>query len=47
MKSRNQEATKHGFMSQAQKSAKEVWMEIQEIASEAWEKNKNHSDEKK
>ncbi|OCA79880.1 prevent-host-death protein [Chryseobacterium contaminans] len=47
MKSKNQEATKHGFMTHAQKSAKEVWEEIQEIASEAWEKNKNHSDEKK
>jgi hypothetical protein len=47
MKSRNQEATKQGFMTQAQKSAKEVWAEIQEIAFEAWEKNKNHSDEKK
>lgn len=47
MKSRNQEATKQGFMAHAQKSAKEVWDEIQEIASDAWEKNKNHSDEKK
>ncbi|AZB11881.1 prevent-host-death protein [Chryseobacterium sp. G0162] len=46
MKSKNQEATKQGFMTHAQKSVKEVWEEIQEIASEAWEKNKNHSDEK-
>lgn len=47
MKSKNQEATKQGFMSHAQKSAKEVWEEIQDIASEAWEKNKHHSDGKK
>jgi len=26
---------------------KEVWDEIQEMASEAWEKNKHDSDEKK
>ncbi|REC50301.1 prevent-host-death protein [Chryseobacterium pennipullorum] len=45
MKSKNQEATKQGFLSHAQKSAKEVWEEIQEIASEAWEKNKKHADE--
>ena len=36
MKGKNQEATQQGFMSHAQKSAKEVW-----------EKNKNHTDEKK
>lgn len=47
MKSKNQEATKQGFMAQAQKSAKEVWEEIQDIASEAWEKNEEHSGEKK
>ncbi|AZA84248.1 prevent-host-death protein [Chryseobacterium lactis] len=47
MKSNNQEATKQGFMTQTQKSAKDVWDEIQEMASEAWEKNKHHSDEKK
>jgi hypothetical protein len=47
MKSNNQEATKQGFMSHAQKSAKDVWEEIQEMASEAWEKNKEQSEEKK
>jgi gas vesicle protein len=31
MKSKNQEATKQGFMSHAQKSAKEVWEEIQKL----------------
>jgi gas vesicle protein len=41
MKSQNKEATKHGFMTQAQKSAKEVWEEIQEMASEAWDKHKD------
>lgn len=45
MKSKNQEATKQGFMAHAQKSAKDVWEEIQEMASEAWEKNKDNSDE--
>lgn len=44
MKSQNQEATKKGFMSHAQKSAKEVWEEIQEMASKAWD---NHQDEEK
>lgn len=43
MKSKNQEATKQGFISHAQKSAKDVWEEIQEMASEAWEKNKEQS----
>jgi predicted methyltransferase len=47
MKSNNQEATKQGFMSHAQKSAKDVWEEIQEMASEALEKNKEQSEEKK
>ncbi|SIS63288.1 hypothetical protein SAMN05421786_101637 [Chryseobacterium ureilyticum] len=47
MKSKNQEATKQGFMTQAQKSAKDVWEEIQDMASEAWENNEKHSDEKK
>lgn len=47
MKNKNQVATKHRLMTHAQKSTKEVWKEIQEMASEAWEKNKNHSDEKK
>ena len=47
MKSKNQEATKQGFMTQAQKSAKDVWEEIQVMASEAWENNEKHSDEKK
>jgi len=46
MKSQNQEATKQGFMSHAQKSAKEVWEEIQEMVSDTWEKNKDQSDEK-
>ncbi|RKT01868.1 prevent-host-death protein [Chryseobacterium defluvii] len=46
MKSKNQEATKQGFMTQAKKSAKDVWEEIQEMASEAWEKTKNYDDEK-
>ncbi|MDQ0594701.1 gas vesicle protein [Chryseobacterium ginsenosidimutans] len=45
MRSQNQEATKQGFMHQVQKSAKDVWGEIQEIASEAWEKNKHRSDD--
>lgn len=43
MKSKNQEATKQGFMAHAQKPAKEVWEEMQEMASEAWEKNKDHA----
>lgn len=47
MKSKNQEATKQGFMTQAQKSAKDVWEEIQDMASEAWENNEKHLDEKK
>jgi len=47
MKSRNEEATKQGFMSHARKSAKEVWEEMQHMASEAWDKNKDHSDEEK
>jgi gas vesicle protein len=47
MKGKNQEATKQGFMSHAQKSAKEVWEEIQEMASDAWDKHKKHSDEEK
>lgn len=45
MKSKNQEATKQGFMTQAKKSAKDVWKEIQEMASEAWEKTKDYEDE--
>ncbi|EJL69263.1 hypothetical protein [Chryseobacterium populi] len=45
MKSKNKEATKQGFMAHAQKSAKDVWEEIKEMASEAWEKNKDNSDE--
>jgi len=45
MKSKNQEATKQGFMTQAKKSAKDVWEEIQELASEAWEKTKDYEDE--
>ncbi|SEW07737.1 hypothetical protein SAMN05421841_0922 [Chryseobacterium wanjuense] len=45
MKSQNKEVTKQGFMTHAQKSAKEVWEEIQEMASEAWEKH-NESDKK-
>lgn len=44
MKSKNQEATKHGFMSHAQKSAQDVWEEIREMESEAWEKNKKNSE---
>ncbi|MCY0969407.1 prevent-host-death protein [Chryseobacterium wangxinyae] len=43
MRSQNQEATKQGFLSHAQKSAHEVWKEIQEMASDAWEKNQNQS----
>ena len=45
MKSKNQEATKQGFMTQAKKSAKDVWEEIQELASEAWEKTKDYEEE--
>lgn len=45
MKSQSKEVTKQGFMTHAQKSAKEVWEEIQEMASEAWEKH-NESDKK-
>lgn len=41
MKTKNQEATKQGFMAHAQKSAKDVWEEIQEMASEAWDRNKD------
>lgn len=41
MKMKNQEATKQGFIAHAQKSAKGVWQEIQEMASEAWDKNKD------
>lgn len=41
MKNKNQEAIKQGFMAHAQKSAREVWEEIQEMASEAWDKNQN------
>ena len=47
MKGKNQEATKQGFMSHAIKSAKEVWEEIQEMASDAWDKHKKHSGEEK
>nr|WP_315033775.1 prevent-host-death protein [uncultured Chryseobacterium sp.] len=42
MKRKNQEATKQGFMSHAQKSTKEVWEEMQEMASEAWDNHKKH-----
>lgn len=45
MKNKNQEAAKQGFMTHAQKSAKEAWGKTQEIVHEAW--GKNHSDEKK
>ncbi|REC79989.1 prevent-host-death protein [Chryseobacterium elymi] len=45
MKTKNQEATKQGFMTQAQKSAKDVWEEIQEMASQAWDKKQNQPDE--
>ncbi|UOU97138.1 hypothetical protein MUU74_11600 [Chryseobacterium daecheongense] len=45
MKSKNQEATKQGFMTQTKKSAKDVWEEIQEMASEAWERTKDYEDE--
>ncbi|GEN71557.1 MULTISPECIES: prevent-host-death protein [Chryseobacterium] len=45
MKIKNQEATKQGFIAHAQKSAKDVWEEIQEMASQAWDKSQNQSDE--
>jgi len=44
MKTKNQEATKQGFMAHVQKSAKEAWEEIQEMASQAWDKDQNQSD---
>ncbi|WP_027380787.1 hypothetical protein [Chryseobacterium daeguense] len=44
MKSQNKEATKHGFMAQTKKSAKEIWEEIEEMASEAWDKNINSNE---
>jgi len=47
MKKKDQEATKQGFMSHAQKSAKEVWEEIQEMASETWDQQRRHLDEEK
>jgi len=49
MRSQNQEATKQGFLSHAQKTAHEVWEEIQGMASEAWDKNsdQSESDDKK
>lgn len=46
MKRKNQEASQQGFMSHTQKSAKDVWEEIQEMAFKAWEKNKEQSEEK-
>lgn len=46
MKSQNQEATKQGFITQAKKSAHEVWEEIQHMADEGWEKGTNQPDEK-
>ncbi|MBB6370450.1 prevent-host-death protein [Chryseobacterium shigense] len=45
MKSKNQEPTKQGFMAHTQKSAKDVWEEIQEMASQVWDKNQDLSDE--
>lgn len=47
MRSKNEEATKHGFMAQAKKSAHEVWENIQQMADEGWEKSKNHPNEEK
>jgi hypothetical protein len=48
MRSQNQEATKQGFLSHAQKTAHEVWEEIQGMASEAWDKSSDQpsSDDK-
>lgn len=43
----NRFKSSHDFSNVQKKSAKEVWEEIQEIASEAWGKNKDHSNEKK
>lgn len=39
MKSLNHEASKNSFMTHAQKTAKEVWMEIQEMNSKSWNKH--------
>jgi len=44
MRTQNQEATKDGFMAQAKKSAHDVWEQIQDMASNAWDKNAGHSE---
>ncbi|MBT2622359.1 prevent-host-death protein [Chryseobacterium sp. ISL-6] len=45
MKSKNQETTK-SFMNHTQKSAKDIWNEIQEMTSGDWDKNKEQSEDK-
>ncbi|ASW76338.1 prevent-host-death protein [Chryseobacterium piperi] len=47
MKSKNKEATKQDFMSQAQKSAKDVWEDMQDMASKAWDENNEQSSKQK
>jgi len=39
MKSQYQEVSKNGFVAHAQKSAKEVWSEIQHMNSKPWNKH--------
>ncbi|WP_294296175.1 prevent-host-death protein [uncultured Chryseobacterium sp.] len=41
MKSQNQEATKEGFMTHTRKTAREIWEEIEELASDAWDKQED------
>ncbi|WP_294265845.1 prevent-host-death protein [uncultured Chryseobacterium sp.] len=44
MKIRNQEATKKGFMNDTRKTAREIWEEIEELASDAWDRHE-HEDQ--
>lgn len=44
IKNQSLETSKNGFVTHAQKTAKEVWMEIQEMNSGSWNK---HKDDKK
>ena len=38
-KSNKQEATKEGFMTHTRKTAREIWEEIEELASDAWDEH--------
>ena len=40
-KSNKQEATKKGFMNHTRKTAREIWEEIEELASDAWDEHEH------